>query len=168
LRDCALDFARHSELAYCLRFEGSPWIRLGYIVADFPAPAQVQQLVNDLPGRAILAWKWYELTRCCDLLPIADHIERLYGGDADAKQRVFAELFGANPRYLKAWASPEACLEAIADAVGILDLQQFSFYAERVGDEAWQAGMRMVQAYRDLKSYAYHEGIDLMQDDLPG
>lgn len=166
LRDCALEYARHSELAYCLRFEGAPWIRLGYIVADFPALAQVQQLRHDVAGRAMLAWKWYELTRCCDLLPIADHIEQLYGHDPDAKQRVFAELFGSNPRYLSAWASPDACLDAIAEAVGILDLQQFAFYAERINDETWGAGVRLAQAYRDLKSYAYKEGIDLMQDDL--
>ncbi|MDE0853873.1 MAG: hypothetical protein OSA97_05565 [Nevskia sp.] len=166
LRDSALEYARHSELAYCLRFEGSPWIRLGYIVADFPAPAQMQQLQHDIAGRAMLAWKWYELTRCCDLLSIADHVERLYGHDPDAKQRVFAELFGSNPRYLGAWASPDACLDAIAEAVGILDLQQFAFYAERIGDETWEAGIRLAQAYRDLKSYAYQEGIDLMQDEL--
>lgn len=168
LRDSALEYARHSELAYCLRFEGSPWIRLGYIVADFPAPAQMQQLQHDIAGRAMLAWKWYELTRCCDLLSIADHVERLYGHDPDAKQHVFAELFGSNPRYLSAWASPDACLDAIAEAVGILDLQQFAFYAERVGDETWEAGLRLAQAYRDLKSYSYQEGIDLMQDDLGG
>lgn len=166
LRDCALEYARQNELTYCLRFEGSPWIRLGYVVADFPASAQLQQLHNDFGAREALAWKWYELTRCCDLLPIAGHIERLYGQDPEAKQRVFAELFGSNPRYLNAWTSPDAFLDAIADSVGIMDLQQFSFYAERVNDEAWQAGTRMVQAYRDLKSYAYDAGIDLMQDTL--
>ncbi len=164
LRNCALDYATHAELAYCLRFEGSPWIRLGYIVADFPAPAQMAQLRNNFTARESLAWKWYELTRCCDLLPIAGHIERLYGEDAAAKERVFAELFGSNPRYLKAWISPDAFLEALSESVGVMDFQQFSFYAESVDEETWQSGVRLVQAYRDLKIYAATARIDLMQD----
>lgn len=164
LRDSALDYATHAELAYCLRFEGSPWIRLGYIVADFPAPAQMAQLNKNFIERESLAWKWYELTRCCDLLPIAGHIERLYGDDPGAKDRVFGELFGPNPRYLKAWASPDSFLEALSESVGVMDLQQFSFYAESVDDDTWQSGMRLVQAYRNLKAYAAAAGLDLMQD----
>jgi len=164
LRDSARDYATHAELGYCLRFGGSPWIRLGYIVADFPAPAHLAQLGHDFRARESLAWKWYELTRCCDLLPIAGHIERLYGQDPAAKERVFAELFGPNPRYLQAWASPDTFLEALSESVGIMDLQQFSFYAEGVDDDTWQAGMRLLQAYRDLKSFAVGARIDLMQD----
>lgn len=164
LRDCALDYATHAELAYCLRLDGSPWIRLGYIVADFPAQAQMAQLQKDFTAREALAWKWYELTRCCDLLPIAGHIERLYGHDPGAKEGVFAELFGSNPRYLKAWTSPDAFLEALSESVGVMDLQQFSFYAESVDDDTWHAGVRLVQAYRDLKAYAAAARIDLFQD----
>jgi hypothetical protein len=47
-----------------------------------------------------------------------------------------------------------------------MDLQQFSFYAEYVDDDTWQAGMRMLQAYRDLKAYAASQRIDLIQDGL--
>lgn len=166
LGERAREYSTLSELGYCLRFEGSPWIRLGYIVADFPAQVQLSQLKNDFASREALAWKWYELTRCCDLLPIAGHIEQQYGRDPAVKERVFAELFGANPRYLKAWASPDAFLDAISDSVGIMDLQQFSFYAERVDDNTWHAGMRLLQAYRDLKAYASERRIDLMQDPL--
>jgi hypothetical protein len=122
------------------------------------------QLAKNFSQRESLAWKWYELTRCCDLLPIAGHIERLYGDDGGAKERVFGELFGPNPRYLKAWTSPDAFLEALSDSVGVMDLQQFSFYAESVDDDTWQSGMRLVQAYRNLKAYAATAGIDLMQD----
>lgn len=166
LRDRARDYAAHSELAYCLRFEGSPWIRLGYIVADFPAAAQVATLTTDFAAREALAWKWYELTRCCDLLPIAGHIENLYQHDPAAKERVFTELFASGPRYVKAWASPETFLSALSEAVGVMDLQQFSFYAEQVDEDTWQAGMRMLQAYRDLKAYAASRRIDLIQDGL--
>lgn len=166
LRDRARDYAAHSELGYCLRFEGSPWIKLGYIVSDFPAQAQMAALSKDFAAREALVWKWYELTRCCDLLPIAGHIENLYEHDPAAKAGIFAELFGPGTRYLKAWTSPDVFLEALAEAVGIMDLQQFSFYAERVDDDTWQAGMRMLQAYRDLKVYAASLRLDLIQDDL--
>ena len=166
LRDRARDYAAHSELAYCLRFEGSPWIRLGYIVADFPAAAQLATLATDFAAREALAWKWYELTRCCDLLPIAGHIENLYQHDPAAKERVFAELFASGPRYVQAWASPETFLAALSEGVGVMDLQQFSFYAEQVDEDTWQAGMRMLQAYRDLKAYAASRRIDLIQDGL--
>lgn len=159
LRARAQTYADLVGLAPCLRIEGSPWIRLGYIVADWPPSTGPED-------RDTQAWSWFELTRCCELLPIAGRIEQRYADDPDGKQQVLTALFGPNPAYLEAWATPQTFAEALEQVLGGFDLQQFAVYAERIDERGWQAGLHLLQAYRDLKVYARSRAVNLMRYDF--
>lgn len=166
LRTRAQAYAARVGLSHCVRVEGSPWIRLGYIVADWPVFAPPDGNQSEPLTPEALSWSWFELTRCCDLLPIAGQVEHRHAGDPTAKEHNFSELFGPHAEFLRAWKTPESFAQALDQTLGGFDLQQFASYAEQITDDSWQAGIHLMQAYRDLKVFARAAEIDLMQYDF--
>lgn len=167
LRLCGQTYARHAGLESCIRTDGSPWIRLGYLVIDFPDARRCSESSRDERQRQFLAWSWWTLVLCCDLCRVNDHLVRQYP-DPDDADEVRAKLYGAGSQFVTAWRDLNAVTLAIRQTVGHADPFGYSDYVDAASPELWEADRALRQAYREIRTFGAQTGVDIVGDPIDG
>jgi hypothetical protein len=108
---------------------------------------------------------WWTLVMCCDLYGVNRQLLRSYLDAAEA-ERVRAELYGAESRFVAAWRDQPSLVKAIRDSVGRLDPFGYSDYVSAATRELWEADMALCQAFRDILVFADSVGVDLLVEGI--
>jgi hypothetical protein len=163
LRACGEHFAKIAGLEQCLRTEGSTWIRLGYLVIDFPDVKRCSAAAGNERQRQFLAWSWWTLVWCCDLCLVNEHLAQRHPDPTDAQQ-ARVELYGAGSRFVAAWRDANTVTAAIRQTVGHADPFGYSDYVDAASPDLWAADMALRQAYRDIRAFGSMTGVDVVGD----
>lgn len=165
LRTAGMNYAHLSGLDQCTRSTGSPWIRLGYIVTDFPDTKRCVEARQDEHRRQVLAWSWWTLALCCDLCGVNEQLVRQHPDPAEA-DAMRAEIYGPQSSFVTAWRDLPSVMAAIRQTVGHADPFGYADYVEAVSTELWSADITLRQAYRAVRSFAASAGLDLLGEPL--
>jgi hypothetical protein len=157
----AVRYARLSGLGHCIRADESPWVRrgLGYLVIDFPKIEARDIARSNQSVWQHLVWSWWTLMTFCGLKQVNAEIQRRYPEPADA-ERVRADLYGAQSRFVGAWRDPDALRAAVEAAVGEFDPWGCSAYVRLATREQWDADIALRRALRDILAFAKSAGLD--------
>lgn len=165
LRQCGQIYARHAGLESCVRLDRHPRITMGYVVCDFPDVERCSRANSDERERQFLAWCWWTLALCSDLFLLNEHLADRYRNPAEA-ERVRAQLYGSNSRFVSAWRDLSTVSTAIRQTVGSADPFGYSDYVDAASADLWAADLALRNAYWELRAFGARAGIDVVVDPI--